>query len=652
MNSTLRLMIRAVLEESSAARRAQARAITGDRNTKLEIWQLADSLITTPPSAHFTMTSIQKVGINPGSRYNTPLAIYAYPVTDHTVDQLMGVFQPDVEAHNATGATPAELKKIAANKAKSAESDEEQAQFFAQFPLSEVYHKLPFVADAPYINFFSLQPDGVFYTSIGMTQGQYDAGIANLTAYVKQNDVGTDKRYGTPEEAMQQIVDRAMSFHKIVGGMDDVGRLKVAWTTTRGWAQRLADQVQRGDVEGMSPRSLVMWRRLLLEMGIKAVCDDAGLSLVHPAEPIQTAVMDTTIVEIIRQFDNRTPTMAIGGRERSERQKTDYEVQSGNPTGMIKAALKDENTVPIDTPRAKAALQAMQAAADSGENVFVKYLSAMGSGGSISFGKFAHIERKTGKRFRFLDALFRDMNSELINYFGQRNIIIDFTFSDLLRRGVDRQADQDLVANYLINLMKFLENQYRVDSSYSAGRLQYHLYRFLGLDYKRSESDPNLEFLESRQDVLDAFKSLMSTLSTITKFSGELMHNIRMMASGAAPHLYPAFRKIFVEDGWPAGQIEIDGYDYAAQQNYIINQATAFEDVEQARKVTAEKRAEKEKAVAAYWAAPTPNADEEEAEVWNRPKTAALKSIYKDPKFLNKTGKSRYYSSYSDEDDG
>ena len=646
-------MIRAVLEESSAARRAQTRAITGDRNTKLEIWQLADSLITSPPSAHFTMTSIQKVGINPGSRYNTPLALYAYPVTDHTVDQLMGVFQPDVEAHAAAGATPAELKKIAANKAKSAKSDEEQAQFFAQFPLSEVYHKLPFVDDAPYINFFRLQPDGVFYTSIGMTQGQYDAGIANLTAYVKQNDVGTDKRYGTPEEAMQQIVDRAMSFHKIRGGLDDVGRLKVAWTTTRGWAQRLADQAQSGDVEGMSPRSLVMWRRLLLEMGIKAVCDDAGLSLVHSAEPIQTAVMDTTIVEIIRQFDNRTPTMAIGGRERSERQKTEYEVQSGNPTGMIKAALKDENTIPLDSPRAKAALQAMQAAADSGENVFVKYLSAMGASSSISFVKFVHIEKKTGKRFRFLDALFRDMNSELINYFGQRNFIIGFAFSDLLRRGVDRQADQDLVANYLINLMKFLENQYKVDSSYSAGRLQEYLYRFLGPDYMPSFWGINLEFLESRQDVLDAFKSLMSTLSTIPKFSGELMHNIRMMASGGAPQLYPAFRKIFVEEGWPAGQIEIDGYNYSTKHNYIISQATAFEDVQQTMKVTAEKEAEllkKRMAVSDELAAQYDS--DEEAEGWNPPKMPSLKSIYKDPKFLNKTGKSRYYSSYSDEDDG
>ncbi len=652
IETNLRSLIREILAESSAARRAQTRAITGDRNTKLEIWQLADSLITTPPSAHFTMTSIQKVGINPGSRYNTPLALYAYPVTDLTVDQLMGVFQSSGEAHAAAGASPEEIKKIEANAAKSAKYDEEQAQFFAQFPLNELYHKLPFVADAPYINFFRLQPDGVFYTSIGMTQAVYDAGMANLTAYVSQHDVGNEKRYGTPEEAMQQIVDRAMSFHKIRGVPDDVGRLKVAWTATRGWAQRLADQVQAGHAEGMSPRALVMWRRLLMEMGIKAVCDDAGTSLVHPAEPVQTAVMDTSIVEIIRQFDNRTPTMTIGGRKRSEQQKTEYEVQSGNSTSMIKAALKDENTVGIDSPRAKATLQAMQAAADSGENVFVKYLSAMGGVGSISFIKFVHIEKKTGKRFRFLDALFRDMNSELINYFGQRGILIGFAFSDLLHRGVDQQADQDLVANYLINLMKFFENQYSVDSAYSASKLQEYLYRFLGPDYMRSFPGVNLEFLETRQDVLDAFKSLMSTLASIPKFSGELAHNIRLMSTGGAPQLYPAFRKIFVEEGWPTDRIEIDGYDYATQNNYVISQATAFEDVEQTRKINAEKQAEKDKAVAAYWATSSAASPDDEPEEWNPPKPPALKSIYKDPKFVKKHGTKRSFSSYSDEDDG
>ena len=125
-----------------------------------------------------------------------------------------------------------------------------------------------------------------------------------------------------------------------------------------------------------------------------------------------------------------------------------------------------------------------------------------------------------------------------------------------------------------------------------------------------------------------------------------------MMAAGGAPHLYPAFRKIFVEEGWPAGQIEIDGYDYAAQQNYVINQSTAFEDVEQTRKVNAEKKAEKDKAVAAYWAASASSPDlDDEPEEWNPPKTPALKSIYKDPKFLKKSGKRNVFSSYDDEGD-
>ncbi len=64
----IRMLVRSILAESSAARRAQTGAITGDRNTKLEIWRLADSLITAPPSSHFTMTSVQKVGINPLSK--------------------------------------------------------------------------------------------------------------------------------------------------------------------------------------------------------------------------------------------------------------------------------------------------------------------------------------------------------------------------------------------------------------------------------------------------------------------------------------------------------------------------------------------------------------------------------------------------------
>jgi hypothetical protein len=57
-----------------------------------------------------------------------------------------------------------------------------------------------------------------------------------------------------------------------------------------------------------------MWRTLLLMAGVKAVVDDAGKGLIHRLEPTQIAVMDTTILEIIQQFDNVTPA-ATTGRE-------------------------------------------------------------------------------------------------------------------------------------------------------------------------------------------------------------------------------------------------------------------------------------------------------------------------------------------------
>jgi len=640
-NTILRSLVREILAESSAARRAQTRAITGDRNIKLEIWQLADSLVTSPPSAHFTMTSIQKVGINPASRYNTPLALYAYPVTDHTVDQLMGVFEPDDAARANAGETitAAKAASVAKNKAAADKGVEDDIKLISQFTLNELYHRLPFVETAPYINFFRLQPDGVFYTSIGMTQGEYDAGMANLTAYVSQNDVGNEKRYGTPDEAMQQIVAKAMSFHRITGALNDQKRLKVAWTTTRGWAQRLADQVQAGHAEGMSPRALVMWRRLLMEMGIKAVCDDAGTSLVHEAEPTQTAVMDTSIVEIIQQFENRTPAVDRAGRERSDLQKKEYEFQVGGNLAIVTAALKDSDTVNM-YPRERALLSSLKVAQEGGENSFIPYLEFEGF---AAFEKFVEVEQKTGKRFPFLTQLFRDMIAAVPDHFSQKRSKFWMTFAALLNRGTNRQEDQDLVASYLISIAKHLQDRYANDPKTPMSSLQEGLLDFLG----PGRYPQHLAFLETRQDVQDAFKELMTSLSANPRWAGELAHDIRLIASGGAPHLYPAFRKIFVEEGWPTDRIEIDGHDYAAQNSYIIRQSTAFEDVEQTRKLSAEKRAEKDKAVAAYWNTPGPVEEPE----WNPPKEPALKSIYKDPKFVKKHGTKRSFSSYNDEDD-
>jgi hypothetical protein len=387
-----------------------------------------------------------------------------------------------------------------------------------------------------------------------------------------------------------------------------------------------------------------MWRRLLMEMGIKAVCDDAGTSLVHNAEPTQTAVLDTSIVEIIQQFENRTPAVDRAGRERSELQKKEYEFQVGDKLAIVAAALKDSNTVNM-YPRERTLLASLKAAQEGGENSFIPYLEFEGF---AAFEKFVEVEQKTGKRFPFLTQLFRDMIAAVPDHFSQKRSKFWMTLPALLRRGTKLKEDQDLVASYLISIAKHLQEQYTNDPKAPMSSLMEGLLDFLG-----PERYPQyLAFLESRQDVQDAFKALMTSLSTNPRWAGELAHYIRMIASGAAPHLYPAFRKIFVEEGWPADRIEIDGHDYAAENSYVISQATAFEDVEQSRKVSAEKRAAKDKAVAAYWAASSDSLADDEPEEWNPPKEPALKSIYKDPKFVKKHGTKRSFSSYSDEDDG
>jgi hypothetical protein len=386
-----------------------------------------------------------------------------------------------------------------------------------------------------------------------------------------------------------------------------------------------------------------MWRRLLMEMGIKAVCDDAGTSLVHEAEPTQTAVLDTSIVEIIQQFENRTPAVDRSGRERSDLQKKEYEFQVGGNLAIVTAALKDSDTVNM-YPRERALLTSLKVAQEAGENSFIPYLEFEGF---AAFEKFVQVEQKTGKRFPFLSQLFRDMIITVPDHFSQKRSKFWMTFAALLNRGTNRQEDQDLVASYLINITKHLQDRYANDPKTPMSSLQEGLLDFLG----PGRYPQHLAFLETRQDVQDAFKELMTSLGANPRWAGELAHDIRLIASGGAPHLYPAFRKIFVEEGWPTDRIEIDGHDYAAENSYVINQATAFEDVEKTRKVSAEKRAAKEKAVAAYWAASTASSPDDEPEAWNPPKEPALKSIYKDPKFVKKHGTKRSFSSYSDEDD-
>ena len=327
--TSLRRLIRATLEESSRPRRAATRGAltaardddtfqsppvtpTGRVDTLEQIAQLGYNLAGESAGGQvkygYTMTSIQKVGINPASGFETPLALYAYLADPVHIDQLLGGKLRDVGR---------QIPEIA-----------------SAIPSGDTPTRLPFVASAPYISFFRINDTpGVYYTSVGMDASSYKDAIDNL--YMQFTG-----KSGVPnaEKNFRIALVKAQQHNKASTGitinpaesLSDYGRLATIWSLTRAMSLLKSasdfDKFHAAGADKSKPidqSNISMWRTLLLAAGVKALVDDAGKGLIHRFEPTQMAVMDTTILEIIQQFDNVTPgisdTRPAPGRLQRER---------------------------------------------------------------------------------------------------------------------------------------------------------------------------------------------------------------------------------------------------------------------------------------------------------------------------------------------
>ena len=304
--SLLRHLIRETLyAESSAARREVTRAAliaaddpqvpvakTGRQDTQKQIAQFGFDLTRQstggPVRFGFTMTSIQKVGINPASPYDTPLALYAYPVT------------PEMIMHLTRGRymqMGLEIPEIADQLS----------------PYASMIYQLPFVAEAPYISFFGFNDmSGVFQTSTGMDDSAYRAAIDKLLVWFKQNTSDPN-----PERSFMSMLVQAGRHNKVFGVNDTVpmnsssisslGRLQIIWSLSRALSniKVAADFDAASETDSrVKTSNITVWRSLLVMVGIKALVDDTGVGLIHKNEPQQIAVMDTSVIDVLRQFDN------------------------------------------------------------------------------------------------------------------------------------------------------------------------------------------------------------------------------------------------------------------------------------------------------------------------------------------------------------
>lgn len=205
-----------------------------------------------------SMTSLPKLGINPGSDYNTPLGIYFYP-----------------------------------------------ADYYMKIKGGDKPTKLPFVDDAAYIQIFEL---------LGNIEDIDNLDVSKYNSYVS-------KLYANIDKVAKLIGQSENNTHKKMANalMSAGTQSNVKTYGGQLWyVMYMLSRLEEVDPDGYSadgkrgaaaPRSSVIWNSLLRILGLSGVIDN-GEGIIHQNEPYAGVIADPRSIkhlETIRNIQNTNP---------------------------------------------------------------------------------------------------------------------------------------------------------------------------------------------------------------------------------------------------------------------------------------------------------------------------------------------------------
>ncbi len=214
-----------------------------------------------------SMTSIPKLGINPGSNYNTPVGIYFYP-----------------------------------------------AEFYMSIKSKNSSNKLPFVDDAKYIQIFKLNGNTIDINLLN--SGQFKSYISDL-----YNNIHKIARLvGESENNTQKMLNNAIAgsisqaahsdlyggrlwyiLYVISNSIYDKDDKNNADDDFDGFDESIFEENMRGSA---APRGSVIWNSLLRLLGIDDVID-TGAGIIHKNEPYQGVVVNPRTIDHVETIENK-----------------------------------------------------------------------------------------------------------------------------------------------------------------------------------------------------------------------------------------------------------------------------------------------------------------------------------------------------------
>jgi hypothetical protein len=251
-------------------------------------------------NAFASFTNINKLGINPKSKYDTPLGIYAYPL-DYILDEVGDWYEMT---------------------------------------------KLPFAGGNPFVNLFEIKGNLVILN--GLSQSDLSKYYLKLGDYYSKTlgaKKGSTEWKSAVDELETWIVDApTYALINSNGGRLWYVTMKMSWAITEFYGKS-------------SKSSSIVWNKIFREIGIDAALD-MGDGVIHSNEPHQLVVFNPRSIRNVKRFDNKySPQSTEYSIKTGDTGKMLSDLMINNPTQYVRYVKSDyfrlQNLIPTNSKKYK-----------------------------------------------------------------------------------------------------------------------------------------------------------------------------------------------------------------------------------------------------------------------------------------------------------
>ena len=329
-----------------------------DKNPKIPAYKALEKY-KDDEDVYISFTDIDKIGINPRSKFNTPLAIYTYPLKeiwggfDHNAKHVKVPFAEKSPYIWVVKEKKEKFVKDLYSDYTSADFDRDMDQieklYGDQINFITISTASQYVFDISNIIIDSvLTPSSPEQFQVNMKEfakkGHYDFVKKTLqmkpieweTFVTKLNkrfeklpdwkDVEVNPKARTSLSGRLQA--KINNYNREFGGLDKIinaashfAAVKSPagsfWYVTRRVATLITakDNFEIGDNFRMAKKDIIAWNKIFRELGYSGFADKSGKGIIHPAEPTQAIFLEKSAFKVIEKVSNINPRHVVSTPE-------------------------------------------------------------------------------------------------------------------------------------------------------------------------------------------------------------------------------------------------------------------------------------------------------------------------------------------------